>query len=186
MIIAEYHINTNHLRDYCAKLRVADTVYLSGIVYTARDAAHKRLFAMLKKKQPLPFDIKDAVIYFAGPTPAPDHMPIGSCGPTTSSRMDPYTPTLMDMGLVATIGKGERAQSVYDAIVRNKGVYLCAIGGAGALAAKCVTKAEVIAFEDLGCESVKKLTVCEFPLTVAADATGKNIFDIGQKAYQIL
>jgi len=173
----EYKIDCADLKALCPNLKFGDKVILSGTVYTARDAAHKRIFELIEKGEALPFDIKDAVIYFAGPTPTPANMAIGSCGPTTSKRMDPYTPKLHDMGLCATIGKGERSQAVIDSIIRNQAVYLCAIGGAGALAALSIAECEVIAFEDLGCESVKKLTFKEFPLIVGIDCNGGNIFE---------
>ena len=172
----EYYINTSELKDLCPVLNIGDKVYLSGTVYTARDAAHKRIFEYLYSGRQLPFGIKDAVIYYAGPTPTPKNLPIGSCGPTTSSRMDSYTPRLLDMGLCATIGKGERSSEVISSIIKNGSVYLCAIGGAGALAALCITECEVIAFDDLGCESVKKLQFKDFPLTVTIDSKGNNIF----------
>jgi fumarate hydratase subunit beta len=165
-----------NLREMCKTLRAGDRVILSGTVYTARDAAHKRFFELLDKGSELPFNIKNAVIYYAGPTPTPKGRIIGSCGPTTSGRMDKFSPRLLDMGLCAMIGKGERDEDVRSAICRNSAVYLCAIGGAGALAARCVTACEVIAFEDLGCESVKKLTIKDFPLIVGADMNGGDIF----------
>ena len=172
----EYVLNANELREYAPKLKAGDRVILSGTVYTSRDAAHKRICESLDNNEPLPYDLKDAVIYYAGPTPAPEGLAIGSCGPTTSSRMDDFAPRLLDLGVVAMVGKGERSKDVCDAIVRNKAVYLCAIGGAGALASKCITSCDVIAYEDLGCESVKKLTFDKFPLTVAIDCSGSNIF----------
>ena len=171
-----YYINANELKDLCPILKAGDKVILSGTVYTSRDAAHKRIFELMESDSPLPYQIENSIIYYAGPTPTPEGLAIGSCGPTTSSRMDPYTPKLLDMGLCATIGKGERSEEVIDAIIRNKSVYLCAIGGAGALAAMSITECEVIAFEDLGCESIKKLTFKNFPLTVAIDCNGGNIF----------
>lgn len=170
--------NTKDIRTLASEVSAGESILLSGTVYTARDAAHKRIMALIDEGSPLPFELKDAVIYFAGPTPERPGQVIGSCGPTTSSRMDPYTPRLTDMGLGATIGKGERSQDVIDAIVRNRSVYLCAIGGAGALASKCITSLEVIAFEDLGCESVKKLTFDNFPLIVAIDSKGNSIFNL--------
>lgn len=172
----EYYINTNNLKSFCNKLRVGDKVYLSGVVYTSRDAAHKRIFELIKNGEPLPYQIKNSVIYYAGPTPTPDGMAIGSCGPTTSSRMDSFAPALYDMGLTATIGKGERNQEVIDSIIRNGAVYLCAIGGAGALASKSIVSSRVIAFDDLGCESVKQLEFKDFPLIVGIDCNGGNIF----------
>ncbi|MCH5193706.1 MAG: fumarate hydratase C-terminal domain-containing protein [Oscillospiraceae bacterium] len=178
-----YNICVPDLRSYCDQLRVGDKVLLSGYIYTARDAAHKRFDALLAKGESLPFDIKDGVIYYAGPTPAPEGKPIGSCGPTTSGRMDKFAPALLDAGLCGMIGKGERNEEVRDAVVRNKGVYLCAIGGAGALAASCIKSCEVIAFDDLGCESVKKLLLENFPVTVANDCHGGDIFTSGRKQY---
>jgi len=171
-----YEIDVKDLKNYCEKLKFGDRVLLSGTVYTSRDAAHKRIFELMESKKALPYEINGAVIYYAGPTPTPEGLAIGSCGPTTSGRMDTYTPTLLDMGLVATIGKGERNKEVCDAIIRNNSVYLCALGGAGALASRCITSCEVIAFEDLGCESVKKLTFEKFPLIVGIDSKGGNIF----------
>lgn len=158
-----------------SSLRVGDKIYLSGTIYTARDAAHKRMFAEMEKG--LPFPIKDAFIYYAGPTPPKNGQPCGSCGPTTSGRMDVYAPKLYDMGLGGTIGKGERSREVVEAIKRNKGIYLCAVGGAGALIAKAIKKMEVIAYDDLGCESVKRIEVEDLPLIVAIDSLGNNIFD---------
>ncbi len=174
--MAEYTLNTNELKEKATLLKAGDRVLLSGTVYTSRDAAHKRIFAALKNGEKLPYDLNGAAIYYAGPTPAPESLAIGSCGPTTSGRMDPYAPTLLDAGLTAMIGKGERSDEVCDAICRNKGVYLCAIGGAGALASKCIKSCEVIAYEDLGCESVKKLEFDNFPLIVAIDCSGGNLF----------
>ena len=171
-----FYINTANLTDTIDKLTVGDKVYLSGTVYTARDSAHKRIFELIKSNQPLPFQIDGATIYYAGPTPTPDGLAIGSCGPTTSGRMDVYTPKLLDLGLKCMIGKGERDKEVCDSIVKNKAIYLCAIGGAGALASKCITSCEVIAFDDLGCESVKKLEFDNFPLIVGIDCHGGNIF----------
>lgn len=172
-----FNINSAELRKYAPELTAGDRVLLSGTVYTARDAAHKRFFELLDRGEALPFDIDCAAIYYAGPTPAPEGMPIGSCGPTTSGRMDPYAPRLLDMGLAAMIGKGGRSAEVVEAIKRNGAVYLCAVGGAGALAARCVKSCEVIAFDELGCESVKRLEVAEFPLTVAIDCRGGSLFD---------
>lgn len=173
----EYVLNTNQLREYASKLKVSDRVILSGTVFTSRDAAHKRITQQIQNNESLPYDLNNAVIYYAGPTPAPENLAVGACGPTTSSRMDVYAPDFLDRGIVAMIGKGERNKAVCDAIVRNKAVYLCAIGGAGALASKCITSCEVIAYEDLGCESVKKLNFDSFPLTVAIDCSGGNIFE---------
>lgn len=171
-----FYINTADFADSVDKLTVGDKVYLSGTVYTARDSAHKRIFELIKNNQPLPFQIDGATIYYAGPTPTPNGLAIGSCGPTTSGRMDVYTPKLLDLGLKCMIGKGERNKEVCDSIVKNKAIYLCAIGGAGALASKCITSCEVIAFDDLGCESIKRLEFNNFPLIVGIDCHGGNIF----------
>lgn len=169
-------INTEDLRDEIQVLKIYDRVLLSGVVYTARDAAHKRIDALLTAGEELPFALENAVIYYAGPTPTPKGRVIGSCGPTTSGRMDVYTPKLLDAGLACMIGKGQRSDEVIKAIKRNKALYLCALGGAGALAASCVTDMQVIAFPELGCESVKRLVIKEFPLIVGIDALGNNVF----------
>lgn len=176
-------LSTEELKEKAKTLRAGDKVLLSGTVYTSRDAAHKRIKACIDNGEPLPYELDGAAIYYAGPTGAKDGMAIGSCGPTTSSRMDIYSPLMLDMGLSAMIGKGERSEAVCEAIRRNGAVYFCAIGGAGALACKCITECEVIAFEDLGCESVKKLTFDEFPLIVAIDCAGGNLFRTGRAEY---
>lgn len=178
-----YSIEASQLKYHIPKLHTFDRVLLSGTIYTARDAAHKKIKQLIAEKKTLPFDINGAIVYYAGPTPSPQHLPIGSCGPTTSGRMDVYTPDLLDLGLTAMIGKGERSQNVIDAIVRNQAIYLCAIGGAGALACEAITSQEVIAFEELGCESVKRLQVKDFPLIVAIDANGVDIFQVGKQQY---
>lgn len=162
--------------DWYDKVAAGDEIELSGTVYTARDAAHKRIFRLLDEDKPLPFDLKGAFIYYAGPTPAAPEQPIGSAGPTTSARMDIFTPRLFSLGLSGCIGKGERSPAVRDAIVKYGSVYLCAIGGAGALAAAHITSCEEIAFGDLGCESVKRLQFDRFPLYVAYDSSGGDIF----------
>lgn len=172
----EYVLDCSELRAFAPKFKAGDRVVLSGKVYTSRDAAHKRITAALEAGEELPYPLKDAVIYYAGPTPAPEGLAVGACGPTTSSRMDVYAPKLLDNGVVAMVGKGERNEAVCDAIVRNKAVYLCAIGGAGALASKCIKSCNVIAYDDLGCESVKELQFENFPLTVAVACDGSNIF----------
>jgi len=174
--MAEYNININQIKEYSSVLKAGDRVLLSGTVYTSRDAAHKRIFELLDNGGKLPYELNGACIYFAGPTPTPDGMQIGSCGPTTSGRMDVYSPRLLDLGLAAMIGKGERNKAVCDAIVRNKAVYFCAIGGAGALYAKCIKKCEEIDFKDLGCESVKRLELEDFPVSVGIDSNGGNLF----------
>lgn len=174
--MAEYNINISEIRNYSSVLKAGDRVNLSGVVYTSRDAAHKRIFELLDKGETLPFDLDGACIYFAGPTPTPEGMVIGSCGPTTSGRMDVYSPRLLDLGLAAMIGKGERNRAVCDAITRNKAVYFCAVGGAGAICAKHIVSCKEIAFNDLGCESVKELILENFPVIVAIDANGGNLF----------
>ena len=181
--MSTYKITVSELGGYTEKLRIGDKVLLSGEIFTARDAAHKRFFSLIDEGKPLPVEIKGAVVYYAGPTPASEGKVIGSCGPTTSGRMDKFAPKLLDMGLLAMIGKGERSEEVRKAVVRNKSVYFCAIGGAGALAADCIKSCEVIAFDDLGCESVKKLTICDFPIIVANDCHGGDIFSEGRKRY---
>lgn len=162
--------------EHAKDLKAGEMILLSGTVYTARDAAHKRMRALIEEGSTLPFELRGAAVYYAGPTPAPKGMPIGSCGPTTSCRMDPFAPQLLDLGLRVMIGKGNRSAEVVDAIRRNGAVYLCAIGGAGALAARAVKSCEVIAFDDLGCESVKRLEMEDFPLIVAIDAQGNSVF----------
>lgn len=178
--MAEYVLNTAELKSKAAMLRAGDRVLLSGTVYTSRDAAHKRLVSLINEGGDLPFELDGSCIYYAGPTPAPEGMAIGSCGPTTSGRMDPYAPLLLDKGLSAMIGKGERNEAVCQAICRNKSVYLCAIGGAGALTAKCVEECEEIAFFDLGCESVKRIKIKNFPLIVGIDCHGGTMFNGGK------
>ena len=180
----EHRLHTDQLPDVVSRLRAGDRVVLSGTIYTARDAAHKRLFALLDRGEELPFPLKGAVIYYAGPTPAQQGMAVGACGPTTSGRMDPYAPRLLDLGLTAMIGKGDRSPAVREAIVRNGACYFAAVGGAGALIARCIETAEVIAFDDLGCESVKRMTVKDFPLTVAIDCAGGDLYETGREAYR--
>jgi len=158
-------------------LQSGDYVYLTGTMYTARDAAHKRMYETLEQGGELPFDIKDAVIYYMGPSPAREGRPIGSAGPTTSSRMDKYAPSLLDMGLKCMIGKGKRTQAVKDAIVRNGAVYFAAIGGAGALLSKAIVGAEVIAYDDLGTEAIRKLEVVNFPVIVVIDSQGNDLYE---------
>ena len=170
-------IQTPLTREMARTLKSGESCLITGTIYTARDAAHKRICALLDSGEELPFDLKDAAIYYAGPTPTKPGDVIGSCGPTTSSRMDVYAPRLLDEGLCCMIGKGGRSKSVIEAIKRNNAVYLCAIGGAGALASKCITKCEEIAFFDLGCESVKHLELKDFPLTVGIDSHGGTMFE---------
>lgn len=166
---------TANLKKDAPMLRAGDRVLLSGVVYTARDAAHKRFEELLNQSLPLPFPLSGAVLYYAGPTQA-GGLVIGSCGPTTSGRMDPYTPRLLSLGLAGMIGKGERSPEVMGAIMQYGAVYFCAIGGAGALYARCVRENTVVAFEDLGCESVKRLVIEDFPLLVAGDTVGGDLY----------
>ena len=158
------------------ELKAGDKVLLSGTIYTGRDAAHKRIAELLENKMLLPFELNNQTIYYTGPCPAPPGKVIGSAGPTTSSRMDVYAPMLIQEGLKVMIGKGDRSQAVIDAIIKHTGLYLSAIGGAGALLSLCIKKAELIAFEDLGPEAVYLLTVCDMPLTVAIDCEGRNLY----------
>lgn len=172
----EYEIEVSQLKEKITSLDVGDKVYLTGTVYTARDAAHMRIFECLENKTVLPFEINGAVIYYAGPTPEKPDGTQGSFGPTTSARMDRFSPRLLDMGLLAMIGKGNRSEEVIEAIKRNNAVYFCAGGGLGALISKSIKSVQVIAFPELGCESVKKLYVERFPLVVAVDSKGNSIF----------
>ena len=159
------------------ELRAGDYVYITGTVYTARDAAHKRMEEALNQGSPLPLDLKDNVIYYMGPSPARQGRPIGSAGPTTASRMDKYTPRLLDLGLKGMIGKGKRTPEVAEAIVRNQAVYFAAVGGAGALLSKCIVESQMIAYEDLGTEAIRKLTVKDFPAVVVIDSLGNNLYE---------
>ena len=179
----EYRLKTPLSREELSKLRAGDMVYLSGVIYTARDAAHKRMMECLDCGEPLPFEIRDSAVYYVGPTPEPPGRVIGSAGPTTSGRMDAYSPRLLDLGQKIMIGKGMRSKEVLEAIVRNAGVYLAAMGGAGALMSACVKSARVICWEDLGCEAVRRLEVEDMPLTVAIDSLGGNIYESGPTAY---
>lgn len=165
------------------ELRAGDYVYITGTIYTARDAAHKRMQETLDAGEELPMEIQGTVIYYMGPSPAREGRPIGSAGPTTSSRMDKYAPKLLDMGLGAMIGKGKRNQAVLDAIVRNEAVYFAAVGGAGALLSKCIVKSDVIAYEDLGAEAIRKLEVVDFPVIVVVDSQGNNLYETAIKTY---
>lgn len=164
-------------------LKAGDYVYLSGTIYTARDAAHKRMKEALDQGQKLPFNLKGSVIYYMGPSPAREGRPIGSAGPTTASRMDKYTPELLDLGLGAMIGKGKRSPAVIDAMVRNGAVYFAAVGGAGALLSKCILSSEIVAYEDLGAEAIRKLEVKNFPVIVVIDSQGNNWYETASKEY---
>ncbi len=171
--------------DACS-LHAGDYVYLTGTIYTARDAAHKRMYEALEKGEVLPIDMQDTVIYYMGPSPAREGRPIGSAGPTTASRMDKYAPALLDLGQRGMIGKGKRSREVKDAIIRNKAVYFAAVGGAGALLSRSITSSEVIAYDDLGTEAIRKLEVKDFPVIVVIDCEGKDLYEevINQEKYE--
>ena len=177
------YIQTPITDEIISNLKIGDSVFISGTIYVARDAAHKRMQEMLDSKKDLPFELKDNIIYYMGPSPAREGRPIGSAGPTTSSRMDKYAPKLLDIGLGAMIGKGKRNQAVLDAIVRNEAVYFAAVGGAGALLSKCIIKSEVIAYEELGAEAIRKLEVKDFPVVVVVDSKGNNLYETAVKTY---
>lgn len=179
----EKRITTPLTAEKVKDLRAGDSVLISGTVYTARDAAHKRLVDLLDKGEKLPIDVEDAIIYYVGPTPTKPGNAFGSAGPTTSYRMDPYAPRLLDIGLKGMIGKGLRSAEVVDAIKRNTGVYFAAIGGAAALIGKSVVNAELIAYEDLGAEAIRKLEVKDLPVVVVIDSEGNNLYQEGQQAY---
>jgi len=166
------------------RLKAGDKVLITGVLYTARDAAHKRLIELLDKGGKLPFDLKGALVYYVGPTPAMPGQVIGSAGPTTSGRMDAYTPRLLALGLKGTIGKGQRSKEVLDAMKKHRAVYLAAVGGAAALIARTIKKAEVIAYEDLGAEAVRRLEVVDFPAIVANDCRGGDLFREGVERYR--
>ena len=158
-------------------LKAGDYVYISGTIYTARDAAHKRMYDSLRNNETLPIDITNQLIYYMGPSPAREGRPIGSAGPTTASRMDKYAPELLDLGLGGMIGKGKRSKEVLDAIIRNSGIYFAAVGGAGALLSKCIISSEVVAYDDLGTEAIRKLQVENFPVIVVIDKNGNNLYE---------
>ncbi len=179
----EYKINAPVSEMEIKRLRAGDSVLLSGTVYTARDAAHKRICEAMDRGDKLPFDLEGSAIYYVGPTPEHDGCCIGSAGPTTSGRMDAYSPRLLDRGLKIMIGKGSRSDAVVDAMVRNGAVYLAAIGGAGALMAASIESAELVCWEDLGCEAVRRLTVRDMPLTVAIDCEGNDLYKLGRAEY---
>lgn len=167
-----------------SSLCAGDYVYLTGTIYTARDAAHKRMYDALEKGEALPFEMKNNVIYYMGPSPAREGRAIGSAGPTTASRMDKYAPSLLDLGLKGMIGKGKRSEAVKNAIVRNGAVYFAAVGGAGALLSRAITESEVIAYDDLGTEAVRRLTVENFPVIVVIDAQGNNLYETAIREYR--
>lgn len=176
-------INTPLTEDKIKNLKSGDMILITGTIYTARDAAHKRLLNALEKGDTLPFDVKDSIIYYVGPTPAKPGNEIGAAGPTTSYRMDTYAPKLLDLGLKGMIGKGKRSKEVIESIVKNKAVYFGAIGGAAALISKSIKKSEVIAYEDLDSEAIRKLEVEDFPVTVIIDSKGNNLYETGVENY---
>lgn len=181
-----YYITTPITEEVTGKLKSGDYVYITGTIYVARDAAHKRMMEALQRGENLPIDIKDATIYYMGPSPAREGRPIGSAGPTTASRMDKYAPTLLDLGEKAMIGKGKRTKEVIDAVVRNHAVYFAAVGGAGALLSKCIVSSEIVCYEDLGAEAVRKLEVKDFPAIVVVDSVGNNLYETAIKEYRTI
>ncbi|MCD4828198.1 MAG: Fe-S-containing hydro-lyase [Candidatus Cloacimonetes bacterium] len=181
--MATYNLTTPLKTEDLEKLRIGDSVYITGTIYTGRDAAHKRLEKLLEEGKELPFPPQGAVMYYVGPAPAPPGKPIGSAGPTTSYRMDPYAPALLDVGLKAMIGKGPRGQNVVDSMIKNKAVYLAAIGGAAVVVAASIKEAKVIAYDDLGTEAIRELRVENFPCVVANDTSGGDVYKAGVKEY---
>lgn len=177
------YIKTPISNEDAALLQAGDYVYITGTIYTARDAAHKRMAESLQKEEKLPFDIKNNIIYYMGPSPAREGRPIGSAGPTTASRMDKYTPALLDLGLAGMIGKGKRSKEVIDAMIRNKAVYFAAVGGAGAILSQRIKEAKVIAYDDLGTEAIRKLEVENFPVIVVIDSKGNNLYESAIKEF---
>lgn len=180
----DQYINAPLSKEDAAKMKAGDYVYITGTIYTARDAAHKRMYEALQNDQPLPIEMEGNVIYYMGPSPAREGRPIGSAGPTTASRMDKYAPSLLDLGLRGMIGKGKRSESVKDAIVKNGAVYFAAVGGAGALLSKSILKSEVIAYDDLGTEAIRRLEVKDFPVIVVIDKDGNDLYETAVKAYR--
>ncbi|MDR7811875.1 Fe-S-containing hydro-lyase [Lacrimispora sp.] len=180
----DHHIKVPISREDAKSLSAGDYVYLTGTIYTARDAAHKRIKEALDQKGSIPFDIEGNMIYYMGPSPAREGRPIGSAGPTTASRMDKYTPLLLDMGMRGMIGKGKRSKEVIEAIVRNESVYFAAVGGAGALLSKCILSSEVIAYEDLGTEAIRRLEIKDFPVVVVIDSKGNNLYETAIERYR--
>ena len=177
------HISVPLTDEVAGSLRAGDYVYLTGVIYTARDAAHKRMYEALEQGKELPFDMRNNVIYYMGPSPAREGRPIGSAGPTTASRMDKYAPALLDLGLKGMIGKGKRNQAVKDAVVRNGAVYFAAVGGAGALLSRSIISSEVIAYDDLGTEAIRKLEVKDFPVIVVMDSVGNDLYATAIQSY---
>lgn len=178
------HIKAPLQKEDIDSLRSGDYVYITGTIYVARDAAHKRMDELLKKGEKLPIDLQDNIIYYMGPSPAREGRPIGSAGPTTASRMDKYAPKLLDLGLKGMIGKGKRSKEVLDAIVRNGCVYFAAVGGAGAILSQAIISSEVVAYEDLGTEAIRKLEVRDFPCIVIVDKDGNNLYETAIAQYR--
>lgn len=180
----EKHVQVPFNSKTAGDLQAGDYVYLTGTIYTARDAAHKRIEEALEKNENLPLEMTGNVIYYMGPSPAREGRPIGSAGPTTASRMDKYAPALLDMGLIGMIGKGKRSDAVKEAIIRNGAVYFAAVGGAGALLSKSITRSEVIAYDDLGTEAIRRLEVENFPVIVVIDSKGHNLYETAIEQYR--
>ena len=179
----EKHIQAPLKKEELVNLKAGDYVYITGTIYSARDAAHKRMYETMQEGKEIPINLKDNVIYYLGPTPAKEGQVIGSAGPTTSSRMDKYTPLLLDNGLNGMIGKGKRSKEVIDAIVKNKAVYFAAVGGAGALLSKCIISSEVVCYDDLGAEAIRKIEVENFPVIVVIDKDGNNLYETAIKEF---
>ena len=182
--MVDRHIKAPLNDDEVKMLKAGDYVYISGTIYTARDAAHKRMYEALQNGQEVPMPLKNNIVYYMGPSPAREGRPIGSAGPTTASRMDRYAPKLLDLGLTAMIGKGKRSKEVLDAVKRNGSVYFAAVGGAGALLSKCIKTSEVVAYDDLGTEAIRKLYVEDFPVIVVADCEGGYLYESAIKEYK--
>lgn len=180
----EKYIKAPLEKEIVKTLHAGDYVYITGTIYTARDAAHKRMDETLREGKELPVPLKDEIVYYMGPSPAREGRVIGSAGPTTASRMDKYTPKLLDLGLGGMIGKGKRSQEVIDAIIRNQSVYFAAVGGAGALLSKCIQESEVVAYDDLGTEAIRRLTVKNFPVIVVIDCEGNNLYETAIEQYK--
>lgn len=180
----ERYIKAPLEKEIVKTLRAGDYVYITGTIYTARDAAHKRMDETLREGKELPVPLKDGIVYYMGPSPAREGRVIGSAGPTTASRMDKYTPKLLDLGLSGMIGKGKRSKEVIDAIIRNQSVYFAAVGGAGALLSKCIQESEVVAYDDLGTEAIRRLTVKNFPVIVVIDCEGNNLYETAIEQYK--
>ena len=176
-------IRTPITEEITKELKAGDYVYLTGTIYVARDAAHKRMIESLDNGQKLPIEIKDSTIYYMGPSPAREGRPIGSAGPTTATRMDKYAPRLLDLGQKAMIGKGKRSKEVQEAIIRNNAVYFAAVGGAGALLSKCITKSEIVSYKDLGAEAILQIDIENFPVIVVIDSKGNNLYDTAAEKF---